>query len=215
MTRTPPATTVIVVAGGDPPVPADLAGLPRDAVVIGADRGVAYAEQLGLPVTLAIGDFDSVPVDVLDRVAAGGAEIRRYPAEKDATDLELALDAAVELNPERVVVLGAHGGRLDHQLANLLLLASPRYKAVRMQARMGGAVMNAIHDTAALTGRPGEVLSLIPVHGPAIGVSTSGLLYPLVGEDLPAGMSRGVSNVFIETTATVSVKSGTLLAVQT
>ncbi len=209
-----PAATVIVVAGGEPPIPAELAGLPPDSVVIGADRGVAHAQRLGLSVTLAVGDFDSVSADALERAAANGAQIRRHRAEKDATDLELALDAAAEYTPDRVVVLGAHGGRLDHHLANVLLLASPRYARLRIRARMGEATLTVIHREETLHGKLGELLTLLPIHGPVSGIVTSGLRYPLHGEQLPAGSSRGVSNAFAEATATVALSAGVLLAIQ-
>ncbi|MGH3545245.1 MAG: thiamine diphosphokinase [Mycobacteriales bacterium] len=209
-----PPVTVVVVAGGDPPAPADLNGVPADAVVIGADRGVAYARELGLQVAVAVGDFDSVPAEVLAAVAADGARIQRYPAEKDATDLELALDAALEFQPRRVVLLGAYGGRCDHELANLLLAAAPRYASLNIQARHAGATATVIHRSAELSGAVGELVSLLPVHGSATGVETSGLRYQLRGEVLEAGSSRGVSNEFLQPQAQVRLRSGVLLAIQ-
>ena len=208
----PAPNTVIVVAGGDAPSATDLAGLPAEAFVIGVDSGIGHAQALGLTVGLAIGDFDSVAPADLARVEQAGGEVVRYPTEKDATDLELALDAALARRPNRIVVLGAGGGRDDHHLANLLLLAAPAYRGPELQARLRTATVTVVHDTITLTGTPGDLLTLLPVHGPAIGVLTSGLRYPLVREELPVGTSRGVSNVFAATTATVSLKSGTLLA---
>ncbi len=203
-----------MVAGGEQPVPAHLVGLPPGAVVIAADRGVAHAERLGLTVTLAVGDFDSVPADALDRAVAAGTEVRRYPAEKNATGLELALDAAAEYGPEQLIVLGGHGGRLDHQFANLLLLASPRYARLHIRARMDGASLTVVHQAATLSGAPGEVVSLLPLHGAAMGVETSGLRYRLKGEALAAGDSRGVSNQFVRPKARIRLRSGVLMAIQ-
>ncbi|PZS07238.1 MAG: thiamine diphosphokinase [Acidimicrobiales bacterium] len=210
----PPVITVVVVAGGDPPSLADLNDVPANAIVVGADRGVAYARELGLKVAVAVGDFDSIPADALDAAAAAGASIRRYPAEKDATDLELALDAALEFQPRRVVLLGAYGGRPDHELANLLLVAAPRYARLNIQARHAGATCTVIHRSAELHGAVGELVSLLPVHGPAMGVETAGLRYQLRGEALEPGSSRGVSNEFAEPQAQVRLRSGVLLAIQ-
>jgi thiamine pyrophosphokinase len=205
---------VVVVAGGDAVPKRALDGIPTDALVIAADSGVDYALALGIAVDVAIGDFDSVTAEGLDAVEAAGAEIIRYPADKDATDLELALDEAVARGAATVVVIGGHGGRLDHLLANASLLAAPKYATVAISARWGPADVVIVRaGTSVLSGAVGSTVSLLPVHGPAIGVRTSGLRYPLDGEVLPLGTSRGVSNVFDAPTARVSVETGTLLAV--
>ncbi len=211
--------TVIVVAGGDPP----RNGAPRQATaivadssttVIAADSGVDRAIALGLHVDLAVGDFDSVTPGGLAAAEAGGARIERHPAAKDATDLELALDAALALSPRRVLVVGASDGRLDHLLAGLLLLGSERYAGVELDALLGSAQAHLIRGSRTLTGAVGELVSLLPVGGPAEGVTTTGLAYPLAGETLDAGTSRGVSNVFAEQVARIDVERGVLLAVR-
>lgn len=191
-----------------------LAGLPADAWVIAADGGIAHAFALGLTVDEAVGDFDSASAPDLARVQAGGGRIERHPVAKDATDLELALGLAVARQPRRVVVIGGHGGRFDHWLGNAFLLAAPAYASVELVARMGAATLTVVRRSAVLHGSPGELVSLLPVHGPASAVRTEGLLYPLVDEDLPVGTTRGVSNVFVDSRATVSLTSGVLLAVQ-
>ena len=209
--------TIVVVTGGDPVDPAELADLlPADAqiVVIAADSGVRRAHELGLRVTLAIGDFDSVDADDLAAVTAAGATVERHPEAKDATDLELALDAALARRPERVVVIGGHGGRLDHFLANAMLLAARTYEGVEVVAQMGPARVTVVHRAAKVHGRRGDLVTLVPAHGTAAGVTTDGLLYPLTDEDLAPGSTRGVSNELTGTAATVSLRSGTLLVVQ-
>src|SRR5690349_19765065 len=100
--------TVVVVAGGHSSVGRALE-LPEDAHVFAADSGVDLALALGLHVDRAIGDFDSVSAAGLAAVEAAGAVVERHPAAKDATDLELALDAAVALEPARIVVVGSAG----------------------------------------------------------------------------------------------------------
>jgi thiamine pyrophosphokinase len=137
---------VIVVTGGDPVRRDALAGIPDGAIVIAADSGVEHAQALGLRIHLAIGDFDSVDPAALRAAEQSGARIERHPAAKDATDLELALDAAIALEPSAIRVLGGHGGRLDHLLANALLLASPAYEHVEVSARMGTAHVTASQE---------------------------------------------------------------------
>ena len=116
--------TVVVVTGGDAIDPVHALDLPAGAHVIAVDSGVEHAQALGLAIDLAIGDFDSVAPSSLARAQAAGAETERHPTAKDATDLELAMDAAMARRPTHIHVLGGHGGRLDHLLGNAFVLAA-------------------------------------------------------------------------------------------
>jgi thiamine pyrophosphokinase len=205
---------VVVVAGGEAPAAEAAQAVPRGAPVVAADSGVDHARALGLEVALAIGDFDSASPAGVAAAEADGARVERHPAAKNATDLELALDAALQFDPARVLVLGGVGGRLDHLAAALLLLGAPRYAGVDVDAQIGPALAHVIRGKRMLVGEPGELLSLLPLHGPVEGVRTDGLLYPLAGETLEPGTSRGVSNEFTAAAATISLERGTLLAVR-
>jgi thiamine pyrophosphokinase len=205
---------VVVVAGGEAPDPEAARAVPAGAPIVAADRGLDHALALGLDVTVAVGDFDSASPEA---VAAGEeAEIRieRHPAAKDATDLELALDTAIALGPGRILVLAGVGERLDHLLSALLLLGSARFADVELDAQIGRSRVHVIRDERMLEGRPGELVSLFALAGPAEGVRTEGLIYPLAGDTLEPGSSRGVSNEFAADRARVSLQSGTLLAVR-
>jgi thiamine pyrophosphokinase len=205
----------LVVTGGDPVPAGALDGLPDHAFVIGADSGVATAVGLGLRVDLAIGDFDSLDPCVLAEVARAGAVVERHPVAKDATDLELALDAALDRGATRVVVVGGHGGRLDHLLANALVLAAPRHAGVVVEARMGDARVWVARPDApcCVAGAPGTTVSLLPVGGPATGITTTGLAYELRDGELGPGTTRGVSNEMTGVSAAVRLTGGTLLVV--
>jgi len=206
--------TIVVVAGGHP-LGGTVPSLPDGAMVVAADGGVDRALALGLHVDLAIGDFDSVTSAGLAAAEVAGARVERHPAAKDATDLELALDAALALDPGRILVVGSSGGRLDHLLGSVLLLADERYAAAEIDAYLGDAQVHVIRGSRALAGAPGDLLSLLPVHGGAEGVTTEGLEYPLRAETLAPGTSRGVSNVFSAPEALITVERGCLLAVRT
>lgn len=207
------ASTAIVFAGGDRPTRHAVLELPDAALVIAADSGVEHALALGFHVDLIVGDFDSAEPFAINEAVAAGAEIERHPVAKDATDLELALLAARDRGVDDVIVVGGHGGRLDHFLANALLLVAPALAALRVRARMGDAEITVVRDRAELTGHPGNLCSLLPLGGPAHGVRTVGLQYPLVHETLTLGSTRGVSNEFLAPTATVTLDAGVLLAV--
>lgn len=202
-------TTVLVVTGGDP-VPPDVAStLPAADLVVAADSGLDHAQALGLKPDVVVGDFDSVTTAALD---AFDGPLERHPVEKDATDLELALQRAVASEPDRIVVVGGHGGRLDHFLANALVLTTVP-EGIDVEWRAGRAAIHLVRDTIQITGDPGSLVSLVPVGGDACGVRTSGLRWRLDNEDLPSGGTRGVSNEFEKTEATVSLRSGALLVV--
>jgi len=206
----------IVVIGGDAPHEPARFTAPDNAIVIAADSGVDHALAAGLHVDVAVGDFDSVSEDGLDRVIASGARVERHPAAKDHTDLELAMDEAVATGARHILVLGGDGGRRDHLFANLLVLASPRYAPSAITAHLGRSRVYVLHGGGpprVIDGDPGELATLLPVHGPATGIRTSGLRYPLEGETLPAGTTRGVSNVLETAPAEVQIGSGTLIVV--
>lgn len=206
--------TVVVVAGGARP--GVIPPLPPDAWIIGADSGVGHALALGWRVDQAIGDFDSIAPEDLAAVREAGGICETHLAEKNATDLELALDAAARRHPVSVLVIGGHGGRFDHHLGNVLLLANPRFSQLRITAYMGDSIVTVIHggQSATLSGMPGQYVSLLPIHGDAHGVTTTNLRYPLTREMLIAGNTRGVSNEFMAPTCTISLEAGALVAVQ-
>lgn len=189
---------------------------PSDVdLVLCADGGIRHAEMLGIWPDVVIGDLDSLPNGARNTLEARGVCVALHPRGKDETDLELALLYAVEQGAQRITVLGARGGRLDHELGNLLLLAHPDLRGidVRFWADRQEAVL--VVGKRVLTGKPGDLLSLLPIGGDAHGITTDGLEYALRDDTLYLGRARGVSNVFVDSRATVSLSSGLLLAVQT
>jgi thiamine pyrophosphokinase len=205
--------TVVVFTGGEPPGAEAVAGLPADSLVIAADSGLDHAQAVGWPVDVVVGDLDSVGAEALALAEQQGVTVERHPIAKDQTDLGLALQRALELGAGRVVVVGGGGGRLDHLLANTLVLASSEFSGATIEARHGRARVHVVRDQLELVGRPGDLVSLLPALAPATGITTEGLLYPLVGETLLPGSTRGVSNELVDTRASVSVDGGVLLAV--
>jgi thiamine pyrophosphokinase len=112
-----------------------------------------------------------------------------------------------------LTLVGGGGGRLDHHLANLLVIASSRYDSVPIDAWLAPAHVVVVRDRAELHARAGALCSLIPVHGPVTGVTTSGLRYALSGATLHPGSTHGVSNEFVDPVAEVLVQAGVLLAI--
>ena len=134
------------------------------------------------------------------------------PVAKDETDLELALERVLATDAESIVITGALGGRTDHLLANILLLARPDLAGRDITIADGPEMVRLLRgsegagEPAALTlhGAAGDLLSLLPLGGAAEGVTTQGLQYPLTDEALYPGRARGVSNVFLAPVARVT-----------
>jgi thiamine pyrophosphokinase len=201
--------------GGDPPAeatPAVLEGLDVD-LVVAADGGLHLARSFGIDADLLVGDMDSVSAELLAEAEQRGVTIERHPAAKEATDLELAMDAAVRRGADRIVVVGSARGRMDHLLGGALVVSSARYAGVDVEAWLGRSLVVPVHDQRTIEGRRGEFVSVMALHGPAIGVSTRGLRWPLLDDRLDPGSSRGISNEFVEATAEVSVARGTVVVV--
>lgn len=192
---------------------------PGDRVVT-ADYGAHHALAWGWPVHLLVGDLDSLPQADIEALRSLGTPMIIAPAAKDETDLELALVEALNAGAREIVICGVLGGRVDHLLANILLLARPELASVETVMTDGNQTLcllssepTAAEVSLVLSGAPGDLLTLLPLAGDAQGVSTEGLVYPLTDETLFFASARGVSNVFADGTAHVSLRRGRLLVI--
>jgi len=222
------AEHVLVLADGDPPTRAELdvtwPGWDDDATyVVAADGGANLAASLGLAIDEWVGDGDSLGAEGLAQLRAAQVRIELASADKEESDTELGLVAATWVpGVRRITILGAFGGpRIDHEIANLYLLEHPAAEHVEVtllgpRARirlLSGSSPDGDAAELELRGRVGDTISLIPLDD-VVGVTTSGLRYPLADEDLPVGPARGLSNVRDAADATVTHRAGRLLVVE-
>ena len=215
----------LILAAGDAPSRARLDALwPRWAdgldLVVAADGGAGHARALGVAIDVWVGDGDSVAADPLVELEAAGVAIVRSATAKDETDTELAIVEALDRGATAIALVGATGGpRLDHELANLSLLAMPGLAGVTATIYTDRARVRLLREDGArslsLAGRVGDLVSLLPMGGLVEGVRTVGLRYPLHDEALPLGTPRGVSNVISGPDAAVSIQTGMLLVIET
>ena len=204
----------LVFAGGDPLDPRWVDALPRGAHVVAADSGLEQVHAHGLTAHLLVGDMDSVRTETREQAVQRGTVVEQHPTDKDATDLELALDAARALGATEVTVLGVGGGRLDHLLANLLLVTHAAYAELTIDARVDATRISVVRTARQLTGAVGSTVTLLPIGGPARGVSTTGLRWTLTDAELTPASTLGVSNEIVESPANILVREGVLLAIQ-
>jgi thiamine pyrophosphokinase len=206
----------VIFANGEFPNPQHTLELFRPGdLVIAADGGTRHALAAGIVPHVIIGDLDSLSPDEQERLETDGAHIVRFSPRKDETDLELALQYAAREGATEIVILAALGGRLDQTIANLLLLAMPELNGIEVRVVEGAETAFLIQDQALIEGRPGDTVSLIPLGGDAVGVTTEGLEWSLHQDTLHFGPARGVSNVLTTEQARVCVQQGLLLCVVT
>ncbi|MCQ3931515.1 MAG: thiamine diphosphokinase [Chloroflexi bacterium] len=209
----------IVVANGTPQMGQAVRNVVEhaaDALIICADGGADVALKMGLRPYIIVGDMDSIDPNTLDTLESAGAELLRFPPDKDETDLELALLEATEHGASDIFILAAMGARIDHTLSNLYLLTLPAMQNRKVRLVDNNQSVWVIQPgTHPLSGAIGDTVSLLPFQGDAQGITTYGLQYPLSDETLYLGPARGVSNVIISPEASVTFKSGTLLIIHT
>lgn len=189
---------------------------------VAVDGGLHHLNRLGLLPDLLIGDLDSVESGEIEALEGSQVRIERYPTHKDETDLELAVEAAVRAGCTSLLILGGLGGRLDMTLANIFLLRLPELAGLDARFEDGREEVFLIKSDSAhppegrlIEGQPGDTVSLLPLDGPASGIHTSGLYYPLSGETLFPERSRGISNVMVAPQARVAVETGCLICIHT
>ena len=183
-------------------------------LLIAADGGALPLLRAGIIPHVAIGDMDSIGVAGLAELEAHEVVLRQFPREKDETDLELALLYAAAAGATAIDILGALGGRWDHTLANVALLALPELRERRARLLADGQTLFLVRDSAVLEGQAGDTVSLLPLASAAYGVTTKGLRYPLDEATLSYERARGVSNVLLDPPGHVSLREGLLLVVQ-
>lgn len=204
-------STVFVFAGGNPPPISILDELPQPDRVIAADSGYLVASALGYGVDALVGDMDSLPEETAitrttDRLS--------HPKDKDATDLDLAFELAIRDQPGRIVLVGAEGGRFDHEVAALTTICDDRWASVpEIDWIRSDSICHVIRKTRRIQGDRGGTISLIPFGGTASAVSTRGLKWTLDNDTLYSGTSLGVSNQFDKPEVVISVGKGVVLAI--
>lgn len=182
-------------------------------LLICADGGARYFYKAKIKPDVMLGDFDSIEPDLKKNYESAGIKIVKFPSHKDYTDMELALDYAIEKGATNIYIMGATGSRLDHTLSNIQLLHKLKDAGVK------GVIINQnnfaflISDHIELQRKDGFILSLIPATAKVEGITTKGLAYPLQDATMSMGTGLGISNEFISEKAEVTIKKGRLYVI--
>lgn len=207
---------IIIFANGDlPGIEKARAILRDDDYIICADGGTRHASSLDLKPALVIGDMDSADKALLKKLRDEGVSIELYPRDKNETDLELAIQRAIELDPREIVIVAALGGRLDQTLANIALLSDLQLATFDLRLDDGVEEIFFCRDQVQVVGRSGDIVSLIPWGGAVAGVRTENLQWKLSDEILYPEKTRGISNEMTANLASIKISTGLLLIVHT
>ncbi len=187
--------------------------LREEDIILCADGGANHAFRLQVVARGIAGDLDSINPEVLEEFRRLGVEIREYSPVKDEVDTQIALDWALEFDPDEVLLLGCSGSRLDHTFGSLhlLLRGAARGVRVRLVNEQQDVLLVAPELPADILTTAGTVISLLPLCERACGVETENLMYEVPGGVLEAGRTIGISNVATSGRVKVKTSSGSLL----
>jgi thiamine pyrophosphokinase len=208
---------IIIVSGGCPVNPEFLGKQIRKSgkcLIICCDGGARHLQNTGFEPDVIIGDMDSIDSAELAGYSREKIQIIKYPAKKDFTDTELALDYAIGLKPEKIFIWCALGGRIDHTLANIFLLARAQEKGIETILADEYCETFVLNKSIVFTREKGKTVSLIALTPRVTGITLSGFAYPLTKGSLQMGQSRGISNVIQNARAVIKIEKGKLLVIK-
>lgn len=178
-----------------------------------ADGGAKYFSDMSIYPDVIVGDFDSVDKKDLNQMKANGIKFYEFPVKKDKTDTELAIDYAIEMGAKEITLMGVIGTRMDHTLANIMLLKKLINQGIK------GKIVNKYNevyitkDELTLKRKQDTFVSIIPLTEIAKGVTLKGFEYETDKEDFKMDSSYGVSNRIISETGKVKIDEGICLVI--
>lgn len=206
--------TVIVANGTLSETDGLLSRIQQADMVIAADGGAVHLHHLGIVPRIIIGDLDSTPENILLFFKEKQVKILKHPVRKDQTDMELCMEYAINHGCTDLTIMGATSTRLDHTLANIFLLRRLADQGIPTTISDAYNDIHIVVSRLTLTGRPGDLISVIPVSDHVKGLTLAGLDYPLTDQSLCMGTTMGISNVFRQDKAEISLRSGAVLVIK-
>jgi len=186
--------------------------LNEDDILIGVDGGTRHLRLLSIEPSIIIGDLDSASKDDINYINSKNIRLIKHNPDKDYSDLELAVNYAIEIGCGDVIIFGALGNRWDHSIGNLLLPLNYDSNKIRIRMWEAGEYFYFIRDNLTLDIPIGTNVSLFPLNN-CKDITTTGLKYPLKNENLSIGTTRGLSNLATEINIQITLNGGTLLCI--
>ena len=202
----------VIIASGDLDLTPRIRQIIKTAqIIICADGGARHLRMLNILPHVLIGDFDSIHADDKAFLKIKRVKQIKFPVKKDQTDSELCVLWALEQKATDITLLGVIGSRLDHSLANVFLLKKLAEQNIQARIIDKNNELVIVCDSIELEGKPGDLLSLIPISDKVTGITLKGLEYSMENGQIEVGSSIGISNHFVKNRATISIKTGQLI----
>lgn len=183
----------------------------KNDFIIAADGGARHLRRMEIAPSILLGDFDSARSEDIQYYMNQEIEVFKFPVEKDMTDSELAIEKALESGASEIMFIGALGSRVDHSVANILLLKKLLDMGVKASIIDENNELYIVHSDFSLPRKEDYKLSLIPISDRVTGVCTEGLKYELNNATMVLGTTWGVSNEFEAETAYIKIGEGIML----
>ncbi len=174
--------------------------------IICADGGLNYLDSLNIKPNLIVGDFDSVDVNLLEKYK--NVKIKKYPAEKNFTDTEIAIEEAIACGFNEITIFGATGTRLDHTMANILLIERYIKNDINIRIVDNNNYISILNKDVIISKKVGYYLSIIPISEYIDGITLKGMKYPLIDVKVSRGSTLCISNEIIDDKAEIYIKNG-------
>lgn len=181
--------------------------------ILSADGGTDYCIELGIIPDLVIGDLDSISPKTLDILKKKEVPINVFPIKKDKTDSQLSIEYLMDKGAEEITIIGAIGSRIDHTLANILLLKTIKDKGIKGKIVHNNNIIYIIDDELILDKKNGYFVSIIPIESKGVLVSLKGFEYNLSKVKIDFASTLGVSNFVIDEKGYIKVHEGECLVV--
>ncbi|WP_099188054.1 thiamine diphosphokinase [Tepidibacter mesophilus] len=182
--------------------------------IICADGASNHAYNMNITPDIIIGDLDSIDDKVKKHFIDKNIEFNKFPSKKDKTDTEICIDYAIDIGSKKIDFIGVLGNRMDHSLANINILYSLLKKGIKSRIINENNEIYITDNKIQITGKKGDIVSVVPIYSDVLGVTLKGLEYPLNNYNLKFSASIGVSNIMLDDKCEISLKSGCVLVIK-
>ncbi|OGK20233.1 thiamine diphosphokinase [Candidatus Roizmanbacteria bacterium RIFCSPHIGHO2_02_FULL_37_13b] len=200
----------VIVINGDLSNIKNVTFLPDDFVIC-TDGATEKVLKRNIIPSVVIGDFDSISGKTIQKLTQKKVPMITYPSKKDKSDSELSIEFAYKKKYKQIVICGLLGRRLDHMLANILLLGRNIIAGCDITIVDYNIILYSVRKEKIIIGKKNDIVSLLPITKQVEGVTTNGLSYTLNNATLYFGSTRGISNYLTSNKAQITIKKGVLL----
>lgn len=183
--------------------------------IICADGGAKHLHKINIKPDYILGDLDSLSPQIIKYYKENNVKFTQFPSRKDETDAELCINLAKDLDVEKIHIIGALGGRIDHTIANINLMYYIKQLGINPVVQTSEEdIFLVSNEIAIIQGNKGDTISIIPIKADAKGVTLENLEYPLSNFKMDYGKPIGISNIMTKDECKITVEEGNLIVIR-